>query len=55
MDNALANFIGSIGAMAEMSAVFRDQLMKNGFDREEAMYLTGILISSITQSAGGSK
>lgn len=37
--NEIENLITSIGALAEALGVFRDTLTKNGFSREEALFL----------------
>ena len=37
--NEIESLITSIGALAEALGVFRDTLTKNGFSREEAMFL----------------
>lgn len=40
MNNALDDFILGVGALAEMMRLYRDELMKNGFTRKEAIQLT---------------
>ena len=48
MDNeALKNLVNGIGAMCEMAGLLRDNLIKNGFTREEAVT---IVRSFITES-----
>lgn len=43
--NELKNFINGIGALSEMAALLRDSLMQNGFSREEACGLVGVVIA----------
>lgn len=40
MDQKLKELITAVGALAEMMRLFRDELMKNGFTRKEAIQLT---------------
>lgn len=43
----------AFGAMAEALAVFRQELVKNGFDKREAAELTKTYLITLTQ--GGTK
>lgn len=40
MSEQLNEFIRAVGAMAEMMRLYRDELLKNGFTRREAIQLT---------------
>ena len=40
MSNEFNDFITGVGALAEAMRLFRDELLKNGFTRNEAIYLT---------------
>ena len=51
--NDVAKLINGIGAIAEVSGLFLNELMKNGFTREEAMVLVGEMIKVTFSSAGG--
>lgn len=42
----LNEFIQAVGAMAEMSGLLRDNLIKSGFTREEACKIVATVISS---------
>lgn len=53
MDNHLKNFIETIGSMAEMAAIIREALMKNGFTRSEAVDIASNFIISMMCNAGG--
>ena len=53
MDNQLENFIETIGSMAEMAAIIREALIKNGFTRSEAVGIAGNFITSVMRNAGG--
>ena len=56
MDNQLGKLIEGIGSMAEMAAIIRDALIKNGFTRSEAVGIASNCITSmLTSSAGGNK
>ena len=39
MNNQLNEFITAMGALAEMLRLFREELLKNGFTREETLKL----------------
>lgn len=49
----VTKLINGIGAIAEVSGLFLNELMKNGFTREESMILVGELIKVSFNSAGG--
>ena len=51
--NDVAKLINGIGAIAEVSGLFLNELIKNGFTREEAMVLVGEMIKVTFSSAGG--
>lgn len=53
MGNQLENFIENIGSMAEMAAIIREALMKNGFTRSEAVDIASNFIILIMRNAGG--
>ena len=53
MDNQLRKLIEGIGSMAEMAAIIRDALIKNGFTRSEAVDIASNFITSIIRNAGG--
>ena len=53
MDNQLENFIETIGSMAEMAAIIREALIKNGFTRSEAVDIASDFIISIMRTAAG--
>jgi hypothetical protein len=47
----LKDLITATGALAEMMRMFRDELMKNGFTRTEAITLTqAFMVAQITKS-----
>ena len=45
-NNQLKNFVTGIGAMCEMVGLIRDDLVKNGFTREEACQIVSQVICS---------
>lgn len=53
MNDQLSKLIESIGMLAEIAALIRDALMKNGFTREEAVGIAGECINSMLAMAGG--
>lgn len=56
MDNQLGKLIEGIGSMAEIAAIIRDALIKNGFTRSEAVGIASNCITSmLTNSTGGNK
>jgi hypothetical protein len=55
MKDPLNGLIEAIGGMAEMVALIRDSLLKNGFTREEAVSMAGECLTAIILNAGGKK
>ena len=55
MDDQLRNLIEGIGSIAEMAAIIRDALIKNGFTRSESVDIASNFITSIIRNAGGNK
>ena len=53
MDSHLKKLIEGIGSMAEMAAIIRDALIKNGFTRSEAVEIASNFITSIIRNSGG--
>ena len=53
MNNQLGKLIEGIGSMAEMAAIIRDALIKNGFTRSEAVAISSNFIISIIHNSGG--
>ena len=53
MDNQLRKLIEGIGSMAEMAAIIRDALIKNGFTRSEAVDIASNFITLIIRNSGG--
>ena len=53
MDSQLKKLIEGIGLMAEMAAIIRDALIKNGFTRSEAVDIASNFIISIIRNSGG--
>lgn len=50
MNDGLKEFINAVGALAEMMRLFRDELMKNGFTRKEAIQLVqAFMVEQISQ------
>lgn len=41
------DMIAGLGGLAEMAAVYRDHLIRNGFTREEAVVMSSNLVCSI--------
>ena len=39
MNEELKNLINAVGVLAEMMRLFREELLKNGFTRNETLYL----------------
>lgn len=50
MSDKMTELLNSIGALAEMSGIMREQLIKNGFTRQEALIIVGGMISSLIAS-----
>lgn len=40
MNEGLKDFIQAVGALAEVMRLYREELLKNGFTRKEAIQLT---------------
>ena len=53
MDNQLGKLIEGIGSMAELAAIIRDALIKNGFTRSEAVGIASNCITSMLRNANG--
>lgn len=53
MDDQLDKLIETIGSMAEMAAIIRDALIKNGFTRSEAVGIASNCITSMLLKSGG--
>ena len=51
MSDNLKNFINGLGAVAESSGILRDQLIRNGFTRTEAITLCRTYIQSLVMNA----
>lgn len=51
--NDVTKLINGIGTIAEVSGLFFNELMKNGFTREESMVLVGEMIRVTFSSACG--
>lgn len=53
MDNdTLKNLINGIGAMCEMAGLLRDNLIKNGFTRDEAVAIVNSFIVETFSNKG---
>lgn len=57
MDNeSLNSLIAGVGAICEMAALIRDNLMRNGFTREEAVMISSrFLETTFKQAANDAK
>ena len=53
MGDHLGKLIEGIGSMAEMAAIIRDALIKNGFTRSEAVGIASNCITSMLRNANG--
>ena len=53
MGDHLGKLIEGIGSMAEMAAIIRDALIKNGFTRSEAVSISSNCITSMLRNANG--
>ena len=51
----LNNFIQSVGAMAEMTAIFYNALLDAGLSEDVAVTLTAKMISAVLRSNGSTK
>lgn len=47
MDDNVKNLVNSIGAIAEMTYLFCNNLEKAGFNHQDAMYLTTAFVTSV--------
>lgn len=55
MDDQVSNIVNSIGAIAEMTHLFCDNLEKAGFTHQDAMYLTKAFVTATFSAAVGNK
>jgi hypothetical protein len=46
----LRKLLLSIGALSELLGVMRDEFIKSGFSREEAVYLIGVILNTMVKS-----
>ncbi len=53
MDKQLDQLIENIGSMAEIAAIIREALLKNGFTRSEAVGIASNCITSMMHNPGG--
>ena len=53
MSNEVENLVNAIGAVAELTKQFYDRLKDAGFEKEDALYLTGKFIDGL--GIGGDK
>ena len=53
MGDHLGKLIEGIGSMAEMAAIIRDALIKNGFTRSEAVGIASNCITSMLRNTNG--
>ena len=51
----LSNFVQSVGAMAEMTAIFYNALLDTGLSEDVAVTLTAKMISAVLRSNGSTK
>ena len=51
----LNNFVQSVGAMAEMTAIFYNALLNAGLSEDVAVTLTAKMISAVIRSNGNTK
>jgi hypothetical protein len=51
LSDDLDNLLKSIGALSELLGIIRDKFIKNGFTREESIYLTGVLLQSVVNNS----
>lgn len=47
MSEKLKLLLQSIGALSELLGIMRDEFIKNGFTREESVYLIGVILESV--------
>lgn len=50
MSEHIENLINAIGGIAEMLSLFHKQLLHEGFDEAQAMYLTGEFMKAMIMS-----
>lgn len=50
MNGELKFLLQSIGALSELLGIMRDEFVKNGFTRDEAVYLVGVILESVVNS-----
>lgn len=50
MNGELKYLLQSIGALSELLGIMRDEFVKNGFTRDEAVYLVGVILESVVNS-----
>lgn len=48
-DDELQDVINSVGVMAEVLGLFRDALIRNGFDRDDVIYLCGVYVEVLAK------
>ena len=46
-NNAIKDFINSVGALAEVAKLLNDSLKKQGLDDRESLYLTGEFLKAV--------
>lgn len=54
MSERLKLLLQSIGALSELLGIMRDEFIKNGFTREEAVYLIGVILESVVKNSKSS-
>ena len=47
MKEAISNLLNAVGAMSEVLKVFYDNLIKQGFTKQEALYLTNDYMKAV--------
>lgn len=52
MNSELKLLIQSVGALSELLGIMRDEFVKNGFTRDEAVYLVGVILETVINSKG---
>lgn len=50
MNGELKFLLQSIGALSELLGIMRDEFIKNGFTRDESVYLVGVILESVVNS-----
>lgn len=51
----LSDFINGIGAVAEMVGIIRDNLIQNGFTRNESCHIVGMILTGMLTGTGEKK